>query len=203
MRNDTQRLRIAIASILSGATMAGGFAAHAENANAQASDSLEEIVVTSRKRVENLQDVPQSIEVFSKAALEHLAIAQFEDYAARAPSISWISIGPGTQQFIMRGVSDGSNPNAQNTSTTGMYLDELSMSYFGGIPDLHLYDINRIEVLNGPQGTLYGASAMSGAVRIVTNKPDPSAFGGGFDLDGGLIDGGETNRTVEGFLNIP
>lgn len=201
MKGESKRLRIAIASILSGAAVS--WAGVAVAASDRSSDTLEEIVVTSRKRVENLQDVPQSIDVFSKAEIEKLAISQFEDYATRSPSISWISIGPGTQSFIMRGVSDGSNPNYPNTSTTGMYLDELSLSYYGGIPDLHMYDIERIEVLNGPQGTLYGASSMSGAVRIVTNKPDPSEFSGGFDFDGGSIDGGEHNEIFEGFVNIP
>ena len=190
-------LRVAIASILSGA------AAVSMPAHAADSDALAEITVTARKQTENLQDVPQSIGVFTTQDIQNLAISQFEDYATRSPSISYISIGPGYQEFFMRGVSDGSNPNVANTSTTGLYLDEQSLSYFGGIPDLHMYDIQRIEVLNGPQGTLYGASSMSGAVKIITNKPDPSAFAAGIDLDGGQIDGGLQNEIVEGFVNIP
>jgi iron complex outermembrane recepter protein len=192
-------LRMAIASILSGATMAGSLPAQA----ADASDTLEEITVTARKQTENLQSVPQSIDVFTAKDIENLNINQFEDYATRSPSISYISIGPGYQQFFMRGVSDGSNPNVANTSTTGLYLDEQSLSYFGGIPDLHMYDIERIEVLNGPQGSLYGASSMSGAVKIITNKPDASAFAAGVDLDGGQIDGGEQNKIIESYVNIP
>ena len=191
-------LRMAIASILSGAAMAGSLPARAAD-----SDALGEIIVTARKQTENLQDVPQSIDVFSSQDIQNLNINQFEDYATRTPSLSYISIGPGYQEFILRGVSDGSNPNVSNTSTTGMYLDEQSLSYFGGIPDLHLYDIQQIEVLNGPQGTLYGASSMSGAIRIVTNKPDPAAFAAGVDLDGGQIDGGQLNKVVEGYVNIP
>ncbi len=164
-------LRMAIASILSGAAAATVMPALAAD-----SDALAEITVTARKQTENLQDVPQSIDVFTSKDIQNLAISQFEDYATRSPSISYISIGPGYQQFFMRGVSDGSNPNVANTSTTGLYLDEQSLSYFGGIPDLHMYDIQRIEVLNGPQGTLYGASSMSGAVKIITNKPDPTGL---------------------------
>jgi len=190
-------LRVAIASILSGA------AAVSMPAHAADSDALAEITVTARKQTENLQDVPQSIGVFTAQDIQNMGISQFEDYATRSPSISYISIGPGYQEFFMRGVSDGSNPNVANTSTTGLYLDEQSLSYFGGIPDLHMYDIQRIEVLNGPQGTLYGASSMSGAVKIITNKPDPSAFAAGIDLDGGQIDGGLQNEIVEGFVNIP
>jgi iron complex outermembrane receptor protein len=191
-------LRLAIASILSGATAVSGLAAQAADM-----DALAEVTVTARKQTENLQDVPQSIDVFSAKDIQNLAITQFEDYASRSPSISFISIGPGYQQFFMRGVSDGSNPNVANTSTTGLYLDEQSLSYFGGIPDLHMYDIERIEVLNGPQGTLYGASSMSGAVKIITNKPDASAFAAGVDLDGGQIDGGAQNKIIEAYVNIP
>src|SRR5271170_223880 len=191
-------LRVAIASILSGAAAVSIMPAHAAD-----SDALAEITVTARKQTENLQDIPQSIDVFTSQDIQNLNINQFEDYATRSPSISYVSIGPGYQEFFMRGVSDGSNPNVQNTSTTGLYLDEQSLSYFGGIPDLHMYDIQRIEVLNGPQGTLYGASSMSGAVKIITNKPDPSAFAAGIDVDGGQVDGGEQNKIVETYVNIP
>ena len=69
---------------------------------------------------ENLQDVPISIDVFTSKDLQHLAIAQFEDYASKTPSISFVSAGPGTQTFVMRGVSDGSNPNYANTATTAL-----------------------------------------------------------------------------------
>src|SRR6185437_12254181 len=122
---------------------------------------LQEIVVTARKRTENLQDVPLSIDVFSKADLQNLAITTMDDYAQKVPSISYISTGPGTQLFVMRGVSDGSNPNYSNTSSTGFFVDDMSMSYGGSQPDLFLYDIERVEILNGPQGTTFGAEAMS------------------------------------------
>jgi iron complex outermembrane recepter protein len=79
----------------------------------------------------------------------------------------------------------------------------MSMSYYGTIPDVHDYDIERIEVLNGPQGTLFGAGSMSGAIRTVTNKPDPRAFSAGVDVDGGKIDRGGINTAYEGFVNLP
>ncbi len=165
--------------------------------------ALQEIVVTARKRQENLQDVPLSIDVFTKKDMQNLAISGFEDFAEKVPSISFISVGPGTQLFVMRGVSDGSNPNYSNTSATGFFIDDMSMSWAGVQPDLHLYDIERIEVLNGPQGTTFGASSMSGAIRYITNKPDVNAFSAGIDLNGGHIDGGQNNWTYEGFLNAP
>jgi outer membrane receptor protein involved in Fe transport len=191
-------LRMAIASVLSGAAAVSSMPARAAD-----TDVLAEITVTARKQTENLQDVPQSIDVFTAKDIQNLNISQFEDYATRSPSVSFISIGPGYQQFFMRGVSDGSSPNVANTSTTGMFIDEVSMSWYGGIPDLHLYDIERIEVLNGPQGTTFGASSMAGAIRYITNKPDVNAFGGGADFDGGKIQGGQENWTYEGFVNIP
>jgi iron complex outermembrane recepter protein len=170
---------------------------------ADTSGALQEIVVTARKREENLQDVPLSIDVFTKKDLQNLGITRFEDYAEKVPSISFISVGPGTQVFVMRGVSDGSNPNYANTSATGFFVDDMSMSWAGIQPDLHLYDIERIEVLNGPQGTTFGASSMSGAIRYVTNKPDVHAFSAGIDFNGGQIQGGQQNWTYEAFLNLP
>ena len=172
---------------------------------AQPSDAsaLQEIVVTARKREENLQDVPLSIDVFTKKDMQNLGITGFDDFAEKVPSISFISEGPGSQFFVMRGVSDGSNPNYSNTSATGFFLDDMSLSWQGVQPDLHLYDIERIEVLNGPQGTTFGASAMSGAIRYVTNKPDVNAFSAGLDFTGGQIQGGQQNWTYEGFFNVP
>ena len=191
-------LAAAVATVLSGAT-----ALTPAPARAQAESALAEIIVTARKRTESVQDIPQSIDVFGKEQLENLDIEKFEDYANRSPSISYVSIGPGTQYFFMRGVSDGSNSWIGNTSTTGMFLDDLSVSYEGYIPDLHVYDAERIEVLNGPQGTLYGAGSMSGAVRIITNKPNPSAFSAGVDVDFGSFDNGQLSTTYEGYLNLP
>jgi len=195
------KLSFAIAAALSGAAAMHGAPALA--AGASSDTTLEEVVVTARKRSENLQDVPVSIDVYTAKDLQNLAISQFEDYATRTPSISFVSAGPGTQTFVMRGVSDGSNSNYSNTASTLFLLDDMSMNYYGTTPDLHLYDIERIEVLNGPQGTTFGAGAMAGALRFITNKPDPTEFSAGIDLDGGKIQAGGHNGTVEGFLNLP
>lgn len=166
---------------------------------------LDEIVVTARKRVEHLQDVPQNIDVFTAKDVQNLGIARLEDYIKFSPSISLISQGPDQARFFIRGVSDGTGPQFGNggISTNGYLIDDLSMDFYGHAPDLHLYDIERIEVLNGPQGTLFGASAMSGLVRVVTKKPDPSAFSAGVDVDVGHIETGGNNFTYEGFANLP
>jgi iron complex outermembrane receptor protein len=198
------KLALAVAAALSGAAAMHGAPALAAAATASAtSDSLEEIIVTARKREENLQDVPMSINVFTSKDLQNLAISQFEDYATLTPSISFVSAGPATQTFVMRGVSDGTNPNYPNEAATGFLVDDMSMNYYGTTPDLHFYDIERIEVLNGPQGTTFGAGAMSGALRFITNKPDASAFSAGVDLDGGIVESGSHNGTAEGFINLP
>ena len=195
------KLALAIATALSSA--AGMHIGPALPADVSPDSTLEEVIVTARKRTENLQDVPISIDVYTAKDLQNLAISQFEDYATMTPSISFISAGPGTQTFVMRGVSDGSNPNYSNSASTAFLVDDMSMNYYGTTPDLHLYDVERIEVLNGPQGTTFGAGAMAGAIRFITNKPDASAFSGGIDVDGGKIDGGTHNGLVEGFVNIP
>jgi len=193
------RLALAIAAVLSGSTAMHMKAVSATDAAAADAGTLGEIIVTARKRAENLQDVPVSIDVYTSKDLKNLAITQFEDYATMTPSISFVSAGPGTQTFVMRGVSDGSNPNYANTATTAFLVDDMSMNYYGTTPDLHLYDIQQIEVLNGPQGTTYGASAMAGAIRFITNKPDPKGFSAGVDVDEGKIGGGTHNSTEEGF----
>ncbi|MBS0364617.1 MAG: TonB-dependent receptor [Proteobacteria bacterium] len=177
-------------------------AAFAANADVAAT-SLQEVVVTARKRTENLQDVPISVDVFTSRDMKNLAITGFDDYAQKVPSISFISTGPGTQVFVMRGASDGSNPNYGNTSMTGFFVDDMSMSDSASQPDLHLYDIERIEVLNGPQGTTYGAGSMAGAIRYITNKPDLHSFSAGVDFNAGQIQSAQQNWTYEGFINIP
>jgi outer membrane receptor protein involved in Fe transport len=195
------KVALAVAAAIYGATSLPVTARADEDTSAGA--TLQEIVITARKRTENLQDVPQSIDVFTSKDLDNLSISQFEDYATKTPSVSFISSGPGTQEYFMRGVSDGSNPNAANESSTGFFIDDMSMSYYGTIPDLHSYDIERIEVLNGPQGTLFGAGSMSGAIRIITKKPDPNGFAAGVDVDAGKIAHGTDNTTYEAFVNLP
>ncbi len=194
------KLSLAIAAALYGAGAVHGVPALAASGT---SDTLEEITVTARKRAENLQEVPISIDVFTTKDLQNLAIANMDDYLEKVPTISFISTGPGTQVFVMRGVSDGSNPNYGNTSATGFFVDDMAMSSDSAQPDLHLYDVERIEILNGPQGTTFGAGSMSGAIRYITNKPDVNAFSAGLDLDGGKIQGGQNDWTYEGFLNLP
>ena len=167
---------------------------------------IEEVVVTARKRETNIQDTSMSIQAFTSDDLERLDINRFEDFAEQSPSISYVSAGPGTQLMHIRGVSDGGIPHVfrTNVSTATFYLDEQPLTgRGGGVPDLHLYDIERIEVLRGPEGTYYGASSVSGTVRVITNKPNTEEFDYGADITGGTISDGENIYTGEAFVNIP
>ncbi len=168
-------------------------------------DSLEEVIVTARHRAEKLEDVPQNIDVLTSQDLQNSNIVRIEDFALQVPSISLISTGPGGQRLVIRGASDGSDPNFghSNVSTTGFMIDDLSFSFFGHDPDLHLVDINRIEILNGPQGTLSGPGALSGTVHIITNKPDPREYSAAAHIEAAQIAGGTNNETYEGTVNLP
>jgi iron complex outermembrane recepter protein len=166
---------------------------------------LEEITVTAQKRSENLQDVPLSIQAFSTARLEELGIGDFDDYAKYLPSVSFQKVGsPSFEHTYMRGVSSGGDGNHSGSQpSVGMYLDEQPVTTIDGNLNIHLYDIERVEALAGPQGTLYGASSQAGTIRIISNKPDPSGFKAGYDLDLNNVDHGGTGYDIEAFVNLP
>jgi iron complex outermembrane receptor protein len=165
---------------------------------------LEEIVVTAQKRVENLQDVPISIQALGTAKLEELHVTNFDDYAKYLPSVAFLGTGPGFEHVYMRGVSSSVLENHSGSlPTVGVYLDEQPVTTIDGLLDVHIYDIARVEALSGPQGTLYGASSEAGTIRIITNKPDPKAFAAGYDLGVNSVDHGGVGYSIEGFLNIP
>ena len=188
---------------LASALLACMHPAHA--ADAGETPVLEEITVTAQKRSENLQDVPVSIQAFSTARLEELGIGDFDDYAKYLPSVSFQKVGsPSFEHTYMRGVSSGGDGNPSGSQpSVGMYLDEQPVTTIDGNLNIHLYDIERVEALAGPQGTLYGASSQAGTIRIITNKPDPSGFKAGYDLDLNNVDHGGTGYDVEAFVNLP
>jgi outer membrane receptor protein involved in Fe transport len=189
--------RTPFASVL----LAGLPAAHGQTPD---SGGLEQVVVSAQKRDENLQTVPLSIQALGTTKLEELHVENFEDYAKFLPSVSYQSLGPGFSRVFMRGVSSGDNGNHSGPlPTVGTYLDEQPITTITGALDLHIYDIARVEALAGPQGTLYGASSQAGTFRIITNKPDSTAFKAGYDLQGSAVAGGDQGYIAEGFVNIP
>lgn len=193
------------------AILAGSPAVHAAPAADAESTTLEEVVVTAQKRTENLQNVPISIQVLSGAKLEQLDVSGLDGYVKYSPSISY-SRGqgqggngqPGSAHIYMRGVVSGANENHSGSQpSVGTYFDEQPVTTIDGTPDIHLYDIQRIEVLEGPQGTLYGASSQAGTVRIITNKPDPTQFSGSYDVQVNQVNHGGTGYSAEAYANIP
>jgi iron complex outermembrane receptor protein len=190
-------------AVMPGANAQDAEAAQAEIDNNESSQGIETILVTSRKRVENLQDTPLSVTALGSTKLDELGIENFDDYALMLPSLSYQSSGPGLSQVYMRGASDGGSGNASGSQpSVAIYLDEQPVTAIGRNLDLHIYDIDRVEALAGPQSTLFGASSQSGTIRIITNKPQMDAFEGGFDVSYGTTKSGDASHSLEGFVNL-
>ena len=169
--------------------------------------ALEEIVVTATRRSESLQDVSLAIRAIDEKQLDDLRIDSFDDYVALIPGVNAAGQGPGKKEVFIRGISPGrtavriaalgSEPSVAN------YLDETPTSYAGRNVDLYATDLNRIEVLKGPQGTLFGASSIGGTLRLITNKPALDQFSAGVTVDVSGTSGGEDSQSFEGYVNIP
>ncbi len=166
--------------------------------------TLDAVQVTAQKRKENLQKVPISIQVLGSKKLEEMNVSNFHDYAKLLPSLSYSQGEGGSSTPYFRGVVSGNDGNHSGSSpSVGVYLDEQPVTTIGGALDVHIYDIERVEALAGPQGTLYGASSQSGTLKIITNKPDPSGFSAGYALEMNSVSEGGTGHVAEGFVNLP
>jgi iron complex outermembrane receptor protein len=178
---------------------------------ASGTDTLQTIVVTAQKVQENLQNVPISVEAFDNRTLTRLNIVNIDDYVELAPAISYMRSqgegdngGPGSAVIYIRGVVSGGDGNHSGSEpSVGIYLDEQPVTTITGALPLHIYDMNRVEVLEGPQGTLFGASSEAGTVRLITNKPDPHKFAAGYNIQGNKVEAGGFGDVVEGFVNLP
>jgi iron complex outermembrane recepter protein len=199
-----RRLTGAARSRIFSASLLATSALSSITSQALAQAASDEIIVTATKRSENIQDVPLSIQALGEVTLDQHNITSFDGYANLLPSVSYQSFGPGQAQVFFRGVSsagDGLHIGSAPTSST--YLDDTPVTTIANSVDLHLYDISRVEALSGPQGTLFGASSLSGVLRIITNKPDPSGFSGGYNFEINKYDAGEPGALAEAFFNIP
>lgn len=151
--------------------------------------ALEEIVVTADRRDKDLQDVALSVSVLSGRAIEEQMLDELDDWSDAVPGLTYSEIGAGARggaNIVIRGVANSSVLDTRTSSkTTSMYIDDVPIQPV----DPRLFDINRIEVLKGPQGTLFGQASMGGTVRIITNKPDPTAMYGRFKVSTGLTKG--------------
>ncbi len=206
------RLALRHAPLASAISVILGSGMAVAHAAADADSALDEIVVTAQKKSENLQNVPISISVFGSQALEQLHITDVDDYVKYSPSVSYVrSQGqggngqPGSTHLYMRGVVSGGDGNHSGSQpSVGTYLDEQPVTTIDGTPEIHIYDMARIEVLEGPQGTLFGASSEAGTIRLISNKADPSKFAAGYDVSGSTVQhGGGLGYSIEGFVNLP
>ena len=173
------------------------------NMIAQDDMMIEEVIVSAQKKSENLQNVPISVTTLSADELDSLNIKDFADYVLQLPAASAVQRRPGQGQIFMRGISDGGNVNQSlQGPAVAIYLDESPVTMIGDNLDVHVYDIERVESLTGPQGTLYGAASQAGNLKIITKKPS-SEFDSGFNISAESTRGGDGSTMVEGFVNIP
>jgi outer membrane receptor protein involved in Fe transport len=166
---------------------------------------IEEVIVTARKRMESIYEVPISISVVSEALIENLAAQDFTDILRSVPSLTAYQNGPGRTRLFIRGVANGAgNDNdTQNGETVSLYLDEIPISLGAMNPELGLFDLERVEVLRGPQGTLYGAGAMAGTIRQVSNKPNMTEVEGKIEAGYANISHGGSSYSFKGLANAP
>ena len=171
---------------------------------AMAQSERDTIVVTAQKREQNIQDVPISLIAIGTERLEELEVSSFDDYAKYLPSVTFQSTSPNATSVYMRGVVSGGDGNhSASLPSVGVYLDEQPVTTILGFLPIHIYDIERVEALAGPQGTLFGASSQAGTLRIITNKPKLGEVEGGFDAEVNTIKDGEVGFQVEGVYNQP
>lgn len=194
--------RLLAAGVGIAATLAAPLAAMAQTA--AGSGGLEEIVVTANKlNAQRVLDIPASIQAISGDSLQAQGASGIMSIAGQVPGLSIQDLGPGDKKYVIRGI------NSTGDATTGVYYGEAVISGSnaddgGGFEsDVRLYDMNRVEVLRGPQGTLYGASSMSGTIRFVPNSPDLNNLGGYLTMEGSQTSHASGNYNINGEVNLP
>ncbi|MFI4889672.1 MAG: TonB-dependent receptor [Steroidobacterales bacterium] len=202
-----QKLAYAIGAILSGS--AGSFAHAAAATDADTSlDQIQEITVTAQRRSENMQNVPITIQALTAETLSQLNVQKFDDFVKYLPNVTTTNTGPGQSSVFMRGLST-TPQGVQGSGSVGgfpsvaIYLDDQSGALPGRNLDVYAADLERIEVLEGPQGTLFGAGAESGVMRYITNKPKLDVTEGNVSAAYETTAHGDPSTNVEGVLNLP
>jgi iron complex outermembrane receptor protein len=169
------------------------------------STELVEIIVTATRRSEAIQNVPSSVTALTSSALEQIKARDLNDFAGFVPGLSFSSTGPSTNLLVIRGITTGS----QLSSATGVYLDDIPLgaSTSNGVGyqslNINAFDLNRIEVLNGPQGTLYGATSLGGTIKYIPNAPDLKSFGLNAGVEVSSTEHGHINHAYTGMVNMP
>ena len=168
--------------------------------------ALQEVVVTAFKQgAQSVQSVPSSIDVLSADRLEAMGVSNFADFSRSVPGLNFVDSGPGDKRYIIRGI------NSAGEAQTALYIDNVPLTGLGGAAtdfggtqaDLDLYDVHQIEVLRGPQGTLYGANSQAGVIRFVTNQADPGKFEASPLIDLSDTQSGSFNYQAKGMVNLP
>ncbi len=161
------------------------------------------ITVTAQKREAIAQDVPMGITALNEDGLEAAGIDSIQDLGAAVAGLEIVNSQPGRNNIVIRGISDQS-PSLQKSSTVGYYVDEIPLTSFPGwMAELAMFDVERVEVLRGPQGTLFGDGSMGGTLRIITAKPDSELFSAKMTGTISSIDEGGTNYSMKGMINVP
>jgi len=206
--NTNPKLSFAIAAILSGSGLGMGMA-HADTAaDTNDADAIQEITVTATRRSESLQDVPITIQAVTGEQLKQLSVSTLDDLLKYTPNVTFAGNLPGGGNIFMRGLSAGGEPNQSQSTTSpfpnvALYLDDQSMQFPGRNNDVYLVDMERVEVLEGPQGTLFGGGAEAGAIRYITNKPKLDVTEGNVEGAWGITAGGDDNARGNATINLP
>jgi outer membrane receptor protein involved in Fe transport len=172
------------------------------------SEGIQEITVTAQRRSESIQDVPITIQAITGDTLKQLNVQTFDDLLRYTPNVTFSGNGPGTGNIFMRGLSSGGS-GSQSQSTTApfpnvaLYLDDQSMQFPARNNDVYMVDMERVEVLEGPQGTLFGGGSQAGAIRYITNKPKLNVTEGDANASYGVTAGGDPNSAVNATINLP
>ena len=167
--------------------------------------AIEEITVTATKRETRIQDVPFSINVLTQEDIQRSGASNIEELSRNVAGLTVQNLGPGQSQVAIRGVSAGQIVRDQPgvKEQVGVYLDESVVSVSLFTPDFDLYDLNRVETLRGPQGTLFGSGSVGGTIRYITNQPDVDAFDASLEFDLNTVTDGDVGGHLKGMLNIP
>jgi iron complex outermembrane recepter protein len=206
--NSKQKLSCAIAAILGGSAMGGNVVYAADAADTNDSEGIQEITVTAQRKTESIQDVPITIQALTGDSLKSLNVQSFNDLLRYTPNVTFSGNGPGTGNIFMRGLSAGGS-GSQSQSTTApfpnvaLYLDDQSMQFPARNVDVYMVDMERVEVLEGPQGTLFGGGAQAGAVRYITNKPKIDVTEAEVNASYGLTAHGDPNASGNATINLP
>ena len=205
--SSNQKCSRAVATILA-AHAGAAFAAAPGDETATPAGGLTEVVVTAQRRSENIQDVPIAMQALTGETLQQLNVTNFDDFVKYLPNVTASSAGPGQSQIFMRGLSVGDQGTQSGGSINGfpnvaIYLDDQSGQLPGRNLDVYAADLERVEVLEGPQGTLFGAGAQAGVIRYITNKPKLNITEASFSAGYGVTAGGDPNTDLTAVLNLP